>query len=112
MTLNEAQINVLLKLFPKNCNGAESIARKLLTTGMCIVAGTEPIWRGGVGNYIVTKDAEGAVGCSEYKMNVNSFVTSNWVQEYLKEEMDGLNVEIQERQKHLTSIMELIKESW
>lgn len=109
MTLNETQIKTLLKLFPMNCNGAESIARKLLTKGKCIVAGTEPIWRGGVGNFIKTKDAEDGVDCLEYTMDVETFISSNMVQDHLDTVLGLSRRELQEKQNAVMCIIELIR---
>ena len=58
--------------------GWRTIATKLLDTGKCIVAGRECIWQGGIGNFIETKEAEGAVDCSEYSFDLDDFLTSNY----------------------------------
>lgn len=86
MKLTEHQINVLLPFFlDGKYAGSENIGRKLLETGVCIVAGEECIWKGGIGNFIKTKKAENLVGCLEYTFDVEYFLTSEWCKEYLKD---------------------------
>jgi len=109
MILNETQIKTLLKLFPIDCNGAENIARKLLTNGKCIVAGTQPIWRGGVGNFIKTKNAEDAFECLEYTLDIKSFILSDFVQDYLDTALQLSRRELQEKQNVVMCISELIQ---
>jgi len=58
--------------------GWESIATQLLETGECIVAGKQSIWIGGIGNFIKTEDAKGAIDCTLYKFDLDYFFTSAW----------------------------------
>lgn len=78
--LTEHQKNFLLLNFFRNEKyaGWKNIATTLLETGECIVAGTECIWVGGIGNFIKTQPAKGTVGCTLYKFDLDYFFTSEW----------------------------------
>lgn len=82
-TLTENQINFLLEYFFKTEKfaGWKSIATKLLNTGNCIVAGKKPIWIGGIGNFIKTKEAENAIDCLLYEFDLEYFLSSEWYKE-------------------------------
>lgn len=89
--------------------GYREIAQKLLTTGVCHVAGEERIWCGGVGNYIDVKPLEGSVGCSTYTLSREEFFNSGWVREFINDLSDNIDLEItslQERKKMLTDLLE------
>lgn len=85
--LTENQINFLLKYFFKaeEFAGWKNIATKLLNTGSCIVAGKNCIWRGGIGNFIKTKNAENAFDCLLYEFDLDYFLTSKWYLEVKNE---------------------------
>jgi hypothetical protein len=78
--LTTFQLYFLLEYFFKNEKfaGWQNIAITLLKEGECIVAGTECIWIGGIGNFIKTTEVENAVGCSLYKFDLDYFLTSEW----------------------------------
>lgn len=100
LTLN--QINTLLPLFQnEKYAGWKGIANNLLINGKCIVAGTDCIWKGGVGNFIKTSPAINAVNCTEYVLDVENFVNSAWVQEYLEHKINDVDKELQEMEKNL-----------
>jgi len=61
--------------------GRKAIAFSLLQTGQCTVAGTDCIWKGGIGNFISTKPAENAVECSLYTFHMDEFLGSSWFRE-------------------------------
>lgn len=107
--LKEKQITLILKMFPDTCAGAKEIARKLITNGKCIVAGTSPIWRGGIGNFIKTKNAENAVDCLEYTFDVDYFITSDFFQEFAHHELDQIRRELQSIQDTAMCVAELVK---
>ena len=91
--LTFVQIDFLLTFFRSDSYpGAENVGRSLITTGKCIVAGTEGIWKGGVGNFIRVKAAEGAVGCSEYTMDVENFMSSRFFADVYAERMKNLAI--------------------
>lgn len=79
-TLTENQKEFLMNYFFKHENypGWINIVTKLLETGKCIVPGTHCIWKGGIGNFIKTKEAENAVGCLLYEFDLEYFLTSEW----------------------------------
>lgn len=82
MTLTEHQTKFILENFFRNdYAGWENIARKLLTTGKCVVAGNRCIWIRGIGNYITTTEADGYFGCLVYKFDLYYFLTSAWFNE-------------------------------
>lgn len=90
--LTENQINFLLKYFFKaeEFPGWKNIATKLLNTGSCIVAGKNCIWRGGIGNFIKTKNAENAIDCLLYEFDLDYFLTSKWYLEVKNEYVSTL----------------------
>lgn len=89
--MTKTLIKYLLPLFKhQKYPGALSIAEKLLNDGKCIVAGTELIWKGGVGNFIHIEPAQGAINCSLYILDSN-FLDALFVKNHLKvikEEID------------------------
>lgn len=85
--LTTNQIEFLLKHFFQNPRYADwrNIAINLLNTGECIVAGDKCIWLGGIGNFIKTEPAKGAVCCSLYKFDLQNFLSSECHKEVKKE---------------------------
>ncbi len=79
-TLTETQKQFLLNHFFKNeiYAGWKNIATTLLETGSCIVAGTNCIWVGGIGNFIKTNEASNLIDCVEYRFDLDYFLTSNY----------------------------------
>ena len=99
--LDKWEINFLADNFFKleDLPGSVSIARNLLKNGKCIVAGDKNIRVGGVGNFIKVDDisSDAAYGCVEYTLDLNSFLTSNFVQDTLenyKKTLEGRKKEI------------------
>lgn len=109
MKLNEIQINYLLKFFPDNCAGAKDIARKLLTNGTCIVAGTKPIWSGGIGNFIKYKPVKDAFECTEYTLDIDYLLSSTWIKDHLHNDVREIKDEIAVLEASKNAISELIK---
>jgi hypothetical protein len=108
--LTDIQKNFLFEHFFKNDQyaGARNIMDSLLEDGRCIVPdyhNGKPIWIGGVGNFIKTKEAPDTVGCITYVFDFNKFINSEMfnnvlsfekiilMKEYrqLKELIDGLD---------------------
>lgn len=85
--LSKYQTEFLLQHFFKDEKfaGWREIANKLLETGECIVAGSACIWYGGIGNFIETKPAEGAINCLLYKFDLDNFLTSALYESIKKE---------------------------
>jgi hypothetical protein len=96
MKLTHYQKEYLLLHFFKNDEyaGWEGIARKLLDTGKCIVAGKECIWVGGIGNFIKTSEAEDAIDCLLYNFDFNALISSKWFKEHTIEYTDELDRKI------------------
>lgn len=69
----------------------KGIADHLLSFGNCIVAGTEKIWVGGIGNFIQTEEAKGAVGCTLYTFDLENFLSSEFFKEIKKDTVNTLN---------------------
>jgi hypothetical protein len=108
MKLSEHQIDFILDMFFKSYetqyNGAMNIGRGLLTTGTATVAGNEPIFKGGIGNFIETSKAEGLYHCLEYKIDLESFISSHFFREALNATVEDLKREsalLIERTKNL-----------
>ncbi len=103
--LSENQINFLLEYFFKNEEfpGWKNIAIKLLNTGTCIVAGKKCIWKGGISNFIKTKEPENAIDCLLYEFDLDYFLTSKLFKEtkhqiisYLLKEIEQLNIKYED----------------
>lgn len=116
MKLNERQIEFISKMFANECAGANSIARKLLTNGKCVVAGRSKIWYGGIGNFITDKPAEDAVDCTELTLDLDCFLSSQWFKNAAENELlqlqdarNKLQDALNELQNQTTVIAELIK---
>ena len=83
MKLTEKQLQFLLTFFKnEQYPGWQNIATCLLTEGECIVAGTDCIWHGGVGNYIKVENMPNLYGCVLYKFDLYMFLSSPWVREH------------------------------
>lgn len=67
--------------------GWNEIARKLIENGSVIVAGTEPIWKGGIGNFIKTRKDPRFFACLEYIFDVKSFTQSAYFKEAYRVKM-------------------------
>lgn len=82
-SLTENQKTFLLNYFFKNETyaGWKNIATKLLINGSCIVAGTDCIWKGGIGNFIQVNNTEEFVDCVKYKFDLEDFLSSEWFKE-------------------------------
>lgn len=98
-TLTQAQVDFLLQFFEDDrFPGSKSIGEKLIIQGKCIVAGTECIWKGGIGNFIkVTEPSDvEVVGCVEYHFDLEYFMTSLWYKEVKENYLKILNKEYKE----------------
>ncbi len=83
MKITENQKEFLLNYFFKNESfaGWKNIATKLIESGSCIVAGTDCIWKGGIGNFIQIDNAEEAIDCLKYTFSLKYFLSSEWFKE-------------------------------
>lgn len=78
-TLTEWQKEYLVEAFFKNEKYAswKYIAEKLVNGDPCIVAGTERIWIGGIGNFITCDAAPPQyIDCMSYTFDLASFLSS------------------------------------
>lgn len=87
--------------------GSRFIAIKLIDTGQCIVAGTECIWRGGIGNFIKTSPAENTVECSLYEFDLEYFLRSEWFKEVQSEAVVRLGSELRMLKDEFEDICDL-----
>lgn len=62
--------------------GWENIADKLLEFGECVVAGSDCIWIGGIGNFIDVEESPLFIGCVNYRFLFNDFLSSSYFQDY------------------------------
>lgn len=105
--LTDSQIEILAEVFPYISGGSRRIAIHLLKDGSCTVAGTTPIWIGGVGNFIKVEDAgEGFVECSRYTLNINSFISSAFVKEFLNLKREGIKDQIKDLKEQESKVLE------
>lgn len=108
--LDKEQKEILLPLFEKKSfEGWKNIANELLNHEVCIVAGTECIWKGGVGNFIKTKSADHLIDCLEYTLDRETFIESMMVQNYIHNQLSDLELEIDRLRSTSNSIENLIK---
>jgi len=97
--ITKNQEEFLLTFFEKeNYANWKNIAVKLIYDGSCIVAGNDPIWRGGIGNFIKISEAKDAVGCSLFEFDLAVFLSSAW----FREDWDLRVKELQEIEFYLT----------
>lgn len=98
--LTKNQKDFLLNVFFKNEKyaGWRSIAESLVTNGKCLAAGSRSIWRGGVGNFIETKQSDEAIGCVNYTFDLDTFLTSK----YFKEVVSHHVLDLDEKREKMT----------
>jgi hypothetical protein len=84
-----------------------TIANNLLDNGSCIVAGSECIWKGGIGNFINTKPVENAVGCLLYEFKLETFLSSNWYVNSRNNYVSNLTDTIKQKQSELEDVESL-----
>lgn len=97
----------LLECFFKNEKfaGWRNIAENLIDSGECIVAGTNCIWKGGIGNFITLETpSKEYIGCIKYKFDLDYFKTSLWFKETL---LSYLSQKDRERESLLNQLEEL-----
>jgi hypothetical protein len=87
--------------------GYRNVAEKLLNTGQCIVAGKDCIWKGGIGNFIKTSNAEDAIDCLLYKFDLEYFLSSEWYKERRQNFLSMLENELKELKQKVEDINEL-----
>src|SRR6266567_1652856 len=107
--MKKYQKEFLLEQFFKNQYhiGWRGIAEKLIDTGKCIVAGKDCIWRGGIGNFINTKDVPDSYECLEYTFNLHSFLGSAWYKEQLKNSLEVIQSKIKELTQQFEELTDL-----
>jgi len=99
------------KFFQHNTNyhGANVIAYTLLSTGKCIVASTDKVWVGGIGNFIKTELHPEGVGCYLYTFNIENFLNSLLFRDSLEHELKEQKIKEQEIHEYINELEKLIK---
>lgn len=107
--LTQIQKEFLLDYFFKDERfaGWKNIATKLLEKGRCIVAGTDCIWNGGIGNFIKLSLAENTYGCLLYEFDLDNFLSSKFYKEISGEYIDILAGEKRVSDQKLEEIINL-----
>ena len=90
--------------------GWKNIATALIENGKCIVPGSECIWKGGIGNFIATKETDLAVGCLEYSFDLSVFLSSAWFEEVKYGNLIEIRAEEEKLEKELKTIQEKFNE--
>lgn len=110
-TLPVQQKDFLVRTFFKNDDfpGWEGIAEKLILNGECIVAGTECIWQGGIGNFITLSPVDTAVGCVRYEFDFELFLTSVHYREVRAYHASQLRIKMSRLKGNLKTILDLPK---
>lgn len=100
--LNKIQLEFIKEHFFKltHAIGWKQIADNLLTNEHCIVAGTECIWRGGIGNFIKVEKSLDAIGCLVYKFDVNTFLESEFFKEAYNAKIEALYKEMENAEEN------------
>lgn len=109
--LNAKQLDFLIEKFfhVESVAGSAQIARQLLQTGHCIVAGRDRVWRGGVGNFLTASPAKDAIGCTHLSIDVDEFLSSVWAQQELSDREQTLRKKIRELQDSLAALRRLMR---
>lgn len=108
MKLTENQINFLLEFFKDERHlGWKNIAINLIKNGKCIVAGTDCIWKEGIGNFINTEFAKNAVDCLEYTFDLEYFLSSEWFKEVSNNKIRELFIKKREIEQEYEDICNL-----
>jgi hypothetical protein len=98
----------LLNTFFKNerFSGWKGIAENLIDKGECIVAGTDCIWKGGIGNFIKVEEANDLIGCIKYIFDYNDFVSKDnlFFMEYYTPYLEDLKYEAEKIEKEIKSL--------
>jgi len=108
--LTDKQKSYLLEYFFKNEHfpGWKNIATSLLEKGKCIVAGKECIWKGGIGNFIKTKEEESLFDCLEYEFDLDLFLSSEWCKEIANLHISDLlekKLELEQKYKEICDLI-------
>jgi hypothetical protein len=87
--------------------GWRNIATHLLEMSKCIVAGTENIWNGGIGNFIKVSPAKDAIECSLYEFDLNEFLSSELYKHTKESYIEDLTKEkdaIEKKWSHINNL--------
>lgn len=84
-SLKDLILSTYFEEYKSSYKNIREVGKALLENGSCIVAGNENIFcLGGVGNFIIASEIEGAVGCVNYTMDVDGFLKSEVFKEHLQ----------------------------
>ena len=88
--------------------GWRNIAEMLLEKGSCIVAGTNLIWRGGLGNFMVVTEAKDAVDCLLLKFDLEYFLNSAFYKDAHKNYVENLETVAKDIAQQWEEIRDLV----
>lgn len=114
--MNENQKNWLLETFFKNEKfaGWRNIAEKLIDTGSCVTTKQgEDIWKGGIGNFIGSRDYDGGVDLIILTFELDNFCSRHnaFFMEYHNAHIEELVEESRKADNKLYDIREIIKDN-
>jgi len=88
--------------------GWKGIAYKLIDQGSCVVAGLQPIWVGGIGNYMNYTTPEDLVECTKYTFNLEVFLESKWFREIAELRLAEINTKKTLLETEMNSLQNII----
>lgn len=111
MDMIEKQIEFLIDTFFATSNhaGDRGVARHLLTSGGCIVAGNGRIWNGGVGNFIRIEEAPYAVGCARLTLDIDAMLRADWVQDAIRTRIMEVDAQILDLNEAIGSLRNMLR---
>lgn len=86
----------------------KELANSLLENGKCLVAKRDPIWIGGIGNFIKIRDISDGVGVSLYTFDLENFIQSAFYKEFLQYQLSELAERQRKAIKEFDEISKLI----
>lgn len=109
MYLTEYQKEFILENFFKNEQypGWKNIGNSLLNKGWCVVAGTSPIYIGGIGNFIKTSEALDFIDCLTYSFNLEEFLESEWFKEIQNNKISEISNKLNSLQNEYNDMCKL-----
>lgn len=112
--MNQTQKDWLLETFFKNENfaGWRNIAEKLIEKGTCVTTKQgEDIWRGGIGNFIGSRDYDGGVDLIILTFDIDNFCSEHnaFFMEYHDAHVEKLVEASRKADEKLHDIREIIK---
>ena len=109
MGLTKEQRKFILLFFAnEKYAGWKNIAEHLIDRGSVVVAGTECIWVGMMGNFIELSKAKGSVGCSLYTFDLEEFLSSEYFKQNYIRKIEEYEKALEEKRKQVNDLIGLI----